>query len=313
VGLLVAYAGTAEFAVPALNALAGSAHRVALVITQPDRPAGRGRRPTPSPVKHCALALGLPLLEPERLDAQVAAALAAPSPDALVVAAYGLLIPEPLLALPRLGGINLHASLLPRWRGAAPVQRAIEAGDPVTGVAIMRMEATLDTGPLYRQEQVDIADSDTSATLGARLADRGARLLVSVLDDLERGIARLTPQSAVGASYAAKLRKSEAAIDWRDPALRIARRVRAFDPWPVASTTLDGVPLRVWAARPDRQSTSATPGEILAAGGEGIAVATGDGRLWLTRVQPPGRRPVAAAEYVNAVGRDSLLGRVLGK
>ena len=311
-GLTVAYAGTAEFAVPALTAIAGSSHRIALVITQPDRPAGRGRRPMPSPVKNSALALGLPLLAPERLDAEFTSALARSAPDALVVVAYGLLIPEPVLALPRLGGINVHASLLPRWRGAAPVQRAIEAGDAVTGVAIMRMEPTLDTGPLYRQERVDIADTDTSATLGARLAQCGARLVVSVLDDLEQGAARMTPQARDGASYAAKLRKSEAAIDWRDPAVSIARRIRAFDPWPVASTTLAGVPLRVWAARPDSEPTPAPPGQILAASGEGIAVATGDGRLWLTRVQLPGRRPVGGGEYVNAVGRDALVGRVLG-
>jgi methionyl-tRNA formyltransferase len=263
-------------------------------------------------VKTSALALGLPVLAPERLDAQFTAALTACAPDALVVVAYGLLIPETLLALPRLGGINVHASLLPRWRGAAPVQRAIEAGDAVTGVAIMRMEPTLDTGPLYRQERVEIADDDTSATLAARLADVGARLVVSVLDDLERGRARLAPQARAGASYAAKLKKSEAAIDWRNPAELIARRVRAFDPWPVASTTVDGVPLRIWAARPDAAPTSAAPGQVLAATGEGIAVATGHGRLWLTRVQPPGRRPVTGGEYVNAIGRDALLGRVLG-
>jgi methionyl-tRNA formyltransferase len=312
VGLLIAYAGTAEFAVPALTAIAGSSHRLTLVITQPDRRAGRGRHPTPSPVKHRALALGVPLLAPERLDSDFAAALAAHAPDALVVAAYGLLVPEPLLALPRLGGINIHGSLLPRWRGAAPVQRAIEAGDAVTGVAVMRMEPTLDTGPWYRQEPVAIADSDTSATLGARLADLGARLVVSVLDDLERGSARLTPQASSGASYAAKLTKSEAAIDWRAPAELIARRVRAFDPWPVASTTLDGVALRIWAARAEADAPTAAFGQVLAASGAGIAVATGHGRLWLTRVQPPGRRPVSAGEFVNAVGRDSLIGRVLG-
>jgi methionyl-tRNA formyltransferase len=312
VGLLVAFAGSAEFAVPALTAIAGSPHRIALVITQPDRPAGRGRRPTASPVKNSALALGLPVLAPQRLDAESTAALAAHAPDALVVVAYGLLIPQALLALPKLGGINVHASLLPRWRGAAPVQRAIEAGDAVTGVAIMRMEPTLDTGPLYRQERVAIADNDTSAKLAARLADLGARLVVCVLDDLERGTARLTPQARDGASYAAKLRKSEAAIDWRDSAQLIARRIRAFDPWPVASTTVDGAPLRIWAARPDAEPTSAAPGQVLAATGEGIAVATGRGRLWLTRVQPPDRKPVTGGEYVNAIGRDALLGRVLG-
>jgi len=312
VALVVAYAGTAEFAAPAMTAIARSRHRLALVITQPDRRSGRGQHLMPSVVKAHALDLHLPVITPHTLDDQFTATLARLVPDVLVVVAYGLLIPEKVLAVPRLGGVNVHASLLPRWRGAAPVQRAIEAGDERTGVAIMRMEATLDTGPLYRQEPVEIYPADTGGTLSERLANAGAELIVPVLDDLESGAAQLTPQASVGATYAAKLTKSEATIDWRDAAEVIARRVRAFNPWPVASTTLKGTLLRIWKARPENEAVSAAPGQVLAATEAGIEVATGRGRLWLTVVQSPGRRAVTGGDYVNAIGRDALLGAVLG-
>jgi len=308
-GLAVAFAGTSGFAVPALAAIAGSPHRVAVVYTQPDRPAGRGRRLAASPVKELALSLGLALEQPDTLrTADAAARLAAHAADVMVVAAYGLLLPPAILAVPRLGCINVHGSLLPRWRGAAPVARAIEAGDATTGVCIMRMEAGLDTGPVMRCEQTVIGADETAGELEARLAALGATQVVAALDALAAGRATFEPQDESRATYARKLAKSEARLAWRERAEVLARRVRAFNPWPIAETALDGERLRIHAAQAVEDSARAAPGTILRAGPEGIAVAAGSGALVLKRVQLPGRRVVAASELA---GTRSLAGRVL--
>lgn len=311
-GLSIVFAGTPDFAVPALEAIAGSRHRVLAVYTQPDRPAGRGLRLSASPVKRLAVQLGLPVLQPTTLrDPEAAGTLAALRPDVLVVVAYGLILPQAILDVPRLGCLNIHASLLPRWRGAAPIQRAILAGDAETGVTIMGMEAGLDTGPMLLREAEPIGPEESAGRLHDRLALQGARLIVAALDQLERGDARFTPQPVEGVTYAAKLDKSEAILDWALPAPDLARRVRAFDPWPVAETTLDGRQLRVWAARPfEAAAADAPPGTVLRAGEAGIEVACGQGLLNLDRVQLAGGKPLPAGEFVR--GR-SLIGRVLGR
>ena len=308
-GLAVAFAGTPDFAVPPLDAIAASRHRLAVVYTQPDRPAGRGRRLAASPVKERALALGLPVLQPQTLrDPAAAAALEAHAPDVMVVVAYGLLLPPAILAVPRLGCLNIHASLLPRWRGAAPVARAIMAGDTVTGVCIMRMDAGLDTGPVMLAREVTIGARETAGELQARLAGEGARAIVAALDALGAGSARFVPQDGAQATHAPKLDKSEARLDWREPATVLERRVRALNPRPVAETSLDGRQLRVFEAEVVATAPGAAPGTILRAGAEGIVVMCGDRALALRRVQLPGRRAVAAADFANA---RSLAGLVL--
>jgi methionyl-tRNA formyltransferase len=308
-GLAVAFAGTSGFAVPALAAIAASRHRVAVVYTQPDRPAGRGRRLAPSPVKELAQSLGLALEQPETLRAPDAAPrLAAYAADVMVVAAYGLLLPPAILAVPRLGCINIHGSLLPRWRGAAPVARAIEAGDAVTGVSIMRMEAGLDTGPVMRREQTAIGADETAGELEARLAALGATQAVLALDALAAGRATFESQDESLASYARKLSKSEARLAWRERAEVLARRVRAFIPWPVAEAALDGEQLRIHEARAIEDPARAAPGTVLRAGADGIVVAAGAGALVLKRVQLPGRRVIEASELA---GSRPLAGRVL--
>ncbi len=305
----VVYAGTPEFAVPALDALAASGVRLTAVLTQPDRPAGRGRALAASPVKARALALGLPVLQPATLKESAALeALAALAPDVLIVAAYGLLLPAPVLALPRLGCINIHASLLPRWRGAAPVQRALLAGDAETGVAIMRMEAGLDTGPVYATRRVPIESRDTGGSLTLRLAGAGATLLIEALEAIVAGTSEAVPQEASGITYARKLEKAEAPLDWRRSALELDRQVRAFVPWPVATTAWNGTTLRVHAARPVEGPFAASPGTVLAQNAGGIDVATGAGVLRLEKVQLAGRGIVGAAE----LARDARLGLTAG-
>jgi methionyl-tRNA formyltransferase len=316
VPLTIVYAGTPDFAVPALQAIVAAGHRVAAVYTQPDRPAGRGRELTPPPVKVAALALGLPVLQPLSLkDPDAASTLAAFRPDVMVVAAYGLLLSPAVLAVPRLGCVNIHASLLPRWRGAAPVQRALQAGDATTGTSIMRMDAGLDTGPVYATATLPVGAQETGATLTAALARQGAAMLLPVLAALEAGTARAVEQPATGASYARKLGKAEALIDWSRPAAELERAVRAFQPWPVAETRWQGAQLRVHAATPvPATSTSTTAfGTIVAASADGIDVATGSDVLRLTRVQLAGRSVVAAREFVQSESRHGPLpGRVLG-
>lgn len=308
----IVFAGTPEFARLALVALIEAGHTIPLVLTQPDRPAGRGLKLTPSPVKQAALDAGIPVAQPRslRLDGkypdEAAAAhqlLTEAAPDVMVVAAYGLILPQWTLDLPRLGCLNIHASLLPRWRGAAPIQRAIEAGDAQTGITIMQMDVGLDTGDMLDIRSVPIGPNDTAATLHDALAAVGARAIVDVVQAMADGHAPAPqPQPEAGVTYAAKLDKAEAALDWSLPAETLARRIRAFDPVPVATTRLPGLadPVKVWAAHvlaADATGTSsgtANPGDVLAATPEGIDVATGAGVLRLTVLQKPGakRQPV---------------------
>lgn len=284
----LAFAGTPAFAVPALDALHAAGHPLAAVFTQPDRPAGRGRRLSPSPVAERAAQLGVPVHKPERFREEALAALRAADVDAMVVVAYGLILPPAALGLPRLGCLNIHASLLPRWRGAAPIQRAIEAGDAETGVCIMQMEAGLDTGPVWRRAALPIGPEDTAATLHDALAGLGARLVVEALaEDLDSGRAP-EPQPDEGITYARKLEKAEARLDWRLPAETLARRVRAFNPAPVAWTVAGETPLRVWFARALAESAPAEPGTVLGHDGAGLRVACGEGCLRIEQWQWPG-------------------------
>jgi methionyl-tRNA formyltransferase len=288
----VAFAGTPEFARLALEAILVAGFEVPLVLTQPDRPAGRGQKLHPSPVKQLALAHGIPVHQPERLkDPATHAPLIAAAPDVMVVAAYGLILPQAVLDIPKRGCINIHASLLPRWRGAAPVQRAIEAGDAETGVTIMQVELGLDSGPMLLKEAVPIAGDDTAANLHDKLAALGARLVVAALRDFDRLAPEVQPEA--GVTYARKIEKTEAALDWRRPAAELERRIRAFDPFPGAIATLDGTVLKVWRAT--TVAGDGEPGMILAVGNDGIRVACGDGALLLTELQKPGgkRLPVA--------------------
>jgi methionyl-tRNA formyltransferase len=309
-GLAVVFAGTPEFALPTLDAIAASRHRIRAVLTQPDRPSGRGRHLASSPVKERALALGLPVLQPATLKSGDAAReIASLAPDVLVVVAYGLLLPPDILALPRLGCLNVHASLLPRWRGAAPVARAILAGDAETGVCIMRMEPGLDTGPVMLARGTPIDARESAGLLEARLAEAGGALAVEALDALAAGSATFTPQDAARATYAAKLTKAEAKLDWREGAPALARRVRALNPRPVAETVLDGAQLRIHEADAVTAAPGPVPGTIVSASADGIVVMAGEGALALRRVQLPGRRSFSAGEISNA---RSLVGKVLG-
>ena len=275
-GLRVAFAGTPEFASTALAAIHAAGYSVPLVLTQPDRPAGRGMKLTPSPVKQLALELGVPVAQPRslRLDGKFPdeaeagrAALVAARPDVLVVAAYGLILPQWVLDLPRLGCLNIHGSLLPRWRGAAPIHRAIEAGDAETGITIMQMDAGLDTGDMLLIEHEPIAFDDTTGLLHDRLAALGARMIVRALGDAAAGALKPVPQSEEGVSYAHKIAKSEAAIDWTLPADVIERRVRAFDPFPGASFQAHGETVKLWRAQVERLDIAAAPGSVIAVGG----------------------------------------------
>jgi methionyl-tRNA formyltransferase len=295
------FAGTSQFAVPALQALMNSPHDVLAVFTQPDRPAGRGRKLRPSPVKNLADQLGLPVHQPETLHShEIQQLLASFDVDIMIVAAYGLMLPQAVLATPRLGCVNMHASLLPRWRGAAPIQRAILAGDRKTGVTIMCMAAGLDTGDILLRRSTLIADNDTAGSVHDRLAVMGAEVLLDALAGLADGSLTPRPQDGAYATYATKLTKAEAELNWAQSADFLSRRVRALNPWPVAQTRYRGVPLRVWSASALRAPSDAPPGSVIAASPQGIDVATGDGILRLLQLQQPGRKPVSAAEFVNA-------------
>ena len=291
----VAFGGTPEFARAALAAIVAAGFDVPLVLTQPDRPAGRGQKLQPGPVKVLALEHGIPVHQPERLkDPATHEPLIAAAPDVLVVAAYGLILPQAVLDIPRLGCINIHASLLPRWRGAAPIQRAIEAGDRETGVTIMRMEAGLDTGPMLLAETLAITADDTAATLHAKLAAQGARLIVQALRDL--GHLTSVAQPTEGVTYANKIDKAEAQLDFNRPAEELARRLRAFDPFPGAAATLDGTTIKLW--RGMVESGSGVPGTVLAADGSGIVVACGAAALRITELQKPGGKRLPAADFL---------------
>ena len=298
--LRVAFAGTPEFAACALEAILEAGYTVPLVLTQPDRPAGRGMKLTPSAVKQLALARGIEVDQPERLRTdEQRARLSACAPDVLVVAAYGLILPKAVLDMPRLGCLNIHASLLPRWRGAAPIQRAIEAGDPQTGITIMQMDEGLDTGDIVAMEAVPIGPAETAGSLHDRLADLGARLVVQALRAAEAAPLPRRPQPDEGVTYAHKIDKAEAMLDWSAPAALLERRVRAFDPVPGAATTLDGAMLKVWGARAEPGvAPSAAPGMVLAADAAGIRVQTGQGVLVLTEVQRAGGKRQAAGDFL---------------
>jgi methionyl-tRNA formyltransferase len=303
--LRVGFAGTPEFACVALAAIVQAGHTVPLVLTQPDRPAGRGLKLQASPVKQLALELGLPLAQPRSLrqdgkypeDAAAARqALQEAALDVLVVAAYGLILPEWVLTTPRHGCLNIHGSLLPRWRGAAPIQRAIEAGDAHTGITLMQMDAGLDTGAMLLKEATPITPDDTTATLHDRLAAIGARLVVQGLADLAYGALHPVPQPAEGVSYAHKIAKAEAGIDWQQPATVLERRLRAFDPFPGGSTELGGQSVKVWRAR--ALPGTGKPGQVLAAGEGRLVVACGEGALELLELQLPGGKRISAREFL---------------
>ncbi len=294
-----------------MKALIDSGQDIRAVYTQPDRPAGRGRKLTASPVKKTALANGLAVLQPPTLrDEEAAAILRAHDPDLMVVVAYGLLLPQAVLDAPRLGCINVHASLLPRWRGAAPIQRSILAGDAESGVTIMGMEAGLDTGPMYLKRAIALERGETGGSLHDKLALLGAAALMEALPGIAAGTLSAERQDDSMATYAKKLSKDEALVDWSRPAVELDRMVRAFDPWPVAQTRLGQASLRLWGSElPGGDASGAAPGHVIRTGKAGIDVATGDGLLRITRLQPPGKRPMSAADFLNA---RSLEGERLG-
>ncbi len=299
--LNIVFAGTPEFAAASLRALAESSHDVCLVLTQPDRPKGRGRKLAAGAVKSLAGELGVPVAQPATLkDPAIQEQLCELDPDLMVVAAYGLLLPSEILTIPRLGCINVHASLLPRWRGAAPIEHAILAGDATTGVSIMRMDEGLDTGPVYTTAEIPVSEADTAKTLHDKLADLGARVLIDVVDEVDKGKLAAIPQPETGASYAPRIKKTDAILDWTRPGAELARKVRAFNPWPVAVTRLGDRQLRIWEADFTAGKVTASPGTVVKAASDGVEVATVDGVLRLECLQLPGRKPVAASELLNS-------------
>src|SRR5450830_57526 len=304
----IIYAGTPEFAAVALNALYDTGHEITLVLTQPDRPAGRGMQLQASPVKQCALAHGTPVAQPVslRLDGkypevarEADVLLRATAHDVMIVAAYGLILPRSVLEIARLGCINIHASLLPRWRGAAPIHRAIEAGDVETGVTIMQMEEGLDTGPMLSMQAVPIAADDTTASLHDKLAALGGKMIVDALEKLQQGQLPATPQPELGANYAAKVSKEEAALDFRQSAEVLARKIRAFNPFPGASAQFGEVTVKLWQAQALPGKSAAAPGTVLSANAQdGVQIACADGVLQVAELQKPGGKRLPVAEFL---------------
>ena len=313
--LRIVFAGTPEFAAEHLKALLNSPYQVVAVYTQPDRPAGRGQKLMPSPVKQLALQHEIAVYQPQTLrDPAAQAELAALKPDLLVVVAYGLILPQVVLDIPRLGCINSHASLLPRWRGAAPIQRAIQAGDAESGVTVMQMEAGLDTGPMLLKVSTPISADDTGGSLHDRLAELGPPAVLQAIDGLAAGSLRGEVQDDSLATYAHKLNKDEALLDWSRPAVELERLIRAFNPWPICHSSLNGAPLKVLAAQlvTEPGAGSGAPGEILAASKDGLTVACADGALRLTRLQLPGGKALNFADLFNSRREQFAVGSLLG-
>ncbi|MBI6951848.1 methionyl-tRNA formyltransferase [Pseudomonas sp. B21-023] len=308
----IVFAGTPEFAAEHLKALLDSPYEIVAVYTQPDRPAGRGQKLMPSAVKALAVAHDIPVYQPQTLrNADAQAELAALKPDLMVVVAYGLILPQAVLDIPRLGCINSHASLLPRWRGAAPIQRAVEAGDAESGVTVMRMEAGLDTGPMLLKVVTPISAEDTGGTLHDRLATMGPGAVVQAIAGLADGSLQGEVQDDALATYAHKLNKDEARIDWNRPAVELERLIRAFNPWPVCHSTLDGESVKVLAA--NLSTAQGAPGEILSSSKDGLVVACGDQALSLTRLQLPGGKALNFADLFNSRREKFASGKVLGQ
>ncbi|MCG6542751.1 methionyl-tRNA formyltransferase [Pseudomonas sp. KSR10] len=305
----IVFAGTPEFAAQHLQALLDANRQVVAVYTQPDRPAGRGHKLMPSPVKQLALQHGIAIHQPQTLrDPAAQAELAELNADLMVVVAYGLILPQAVLDLPRLGCINSHASLLPRWRGAAPIQRAVEAGDAESGVTVMQMEAGLDTGPMLLKVRTPIAADDTGGTLHDRLAMLGSEAVVKAVAALEAGTLRGEEQDDSQATYAHKLNKDEARLDWSRPAVELERLIRAFHPWPICHSRLDEAAVKIHAAR--LASAQGAPGQILDAGKDGLQVACGEGSLLLTRLQLPNGKPLNFSDLYNSRREQFTPGKV---
>jgi len=308
--LRIVFAGTPEFAAAHLKALLDTPHQIVAVYTQPDRPAGRGQKLMPSPVKQLAVENAIPVLQPPSLkDAAAQAELAALKPDLLVVVAYGLILPQAVLDIPRFGCINSHASLLPRWRGAAPIQRAVQAGDAESGVTVMQMEAGLDTGPMLLKVRTPITADDTGGSLHDRLAELGPPAVIEAIAGLASGTLMGEVQDDAQANYAHKLNKDEARIDWSRPADELERLIRAFNPWPICHSTLNEAPLKVLAGRIGEGQGQ--PGEILAASKDGLTVACGSGALQLTRLQLPGGKALNFSDLYNSRREQFAVGTVL--
>lgn len=300
-GLNIIFAGTPEFAATHLQALLTSRHKIIAVYTQPDRPAGRGRKLTPSPVKQLALEHQIPVYQPATLkNEDEQHQLTDLNADLMIVVAYGLILPPAVIQAPKLGCINVHASVLPRWRGAAPIQRAILSGDTETGVTIMQMDEGLDTGDMLLVSKTPIHDDDTSQTLHDRLADIGSNALLEALDLLGAGKLEAKQQDNSLATYADKIKKQEALINWQQSAALIHRQVCAFNPWPVAETVLDGNKLRIWYSSVLEGSSDLEPGTVINESKAGIDVATAEGVLRITKLQLPGGKPLAVSEFLNA-------------
>ena len=316
ISLKIVFAGTPAFAAVALEALMHSAHQVVAVYTQPDKPAGRGLKLTASAVKNLAIQYQLPIYQPETLKSQEAQAeLAALKPDVMVVAAYGMILPKAVLEIPRYGCINIHPSLLPRWRGAAPIQRTIFAGDRETGVAIMQMDEGLDTGPVLLQRNYKLSPLETSQTLHDKLSKLGAETLIEALNLLSQGQLIATPQSQDEKciKYEKKITKEEAIINWHQSAIELERKVNAFNPWPVAQTTWQGQPLRIWLAKTVSENAHAAPGTIVRASHDGVDIATGDELLRLLEVQIPGGKVLSISDFYNAHHAQLQVGKLLNE
>ena len=308
--LRIVFAGTPEFAAEHLKALLGTSHQIVAVYTQPDRPAGRGQKLMPSPVKQLALEHDIPVYQPQTLrDADAQAELANLQADLMVVVAYGLILPQVVLDTPRLGCINSHASLLPRWRGAAPIQRAIEAGDSESGVTVMQMEAGLDTGPMLLKTHTPISAEDTGGSLHDRLASLGPAAVIEAIAGLAAGTLKGEVQTDALATSAHKLNQEQAQLDWSRPAGELELLIRAFNPWPICQSSLNGAALKVHAAK--LGEGSGKPGEILAASKEGLTVACGSGALLLTRLQLPGGKALNFADLYNSRRDQFAIGTVL--